>query len=72
MKYRHRLLYYRVAPIYIRYTLYTTKRKQNLQMRSFYHSCDCIVAASRPLQIYTESANPIGAVFFVFFCFLGT
>ena len=31
MKYRHRLLYYRVAPIYIRYTLYT-KRKQNLHM----------------------------------------
>ena len=24
MKYRHRLLYYRVAPIYIRYTLYNT------------------------------------------------
>jgi len=24
MKYRHRLLYYRVEPIYIRYTLYTT------------------------------------------------
>jgi hypothetical protein len=24
MKYRHRLLYYRVAPIYIRYILYTT------------------------------------------------
>ena len=29
MKYRHRLLYYRVAPIYIRYTLYTTKKKKN-------------------------------------------
>ena len=28
MKYRHRLLYYRVAPIYIRYTLYTTKKKK--------------------------------------------
>jgi hypothetical protein len=32
MKYRHRLLYYRVAPIYIRYTLllYTTKKKTKL------------------------------------------
>ena len=60
MKYRHRLLYYRVAPIYIRYTVYTTKKtKQNLQMRTLYHSRDRIVAASRPLQIYTESANPI-------------
>ena len=57
MKYRHRLLYYRVAPIYIRYTLYTTKK------------------------IYTESANPIGAVLacfgffgggFLFFIFLAT
>jgi hypothetical protein len=67
MKYRHRLLYYRVAPIYIRYTLYTTKRKQNLQIWSLYHSRDRIVAASRPLQIYTESANPIGAVLACFF-----
>jgi hypothetical protein len=30
MKYRNRLLYYRVAPIYIRYTLYTTKKKTKL------------------------------------------
>ena len=30
MKYRHRLLYYRVAPIYIMYTLYTTKKKTKL------------------------------------------
>jgi hypothetical protein len=30
MKYRHRLLYYIVAPIYIRYTLYTTKKKTKL------------------------------------------
>jgi hypothetical protein len=30
MKYRYRLLYYRVAPIYIRYTLYTTTKKTNL------------------------------------------
>jgi hypothetical protein len=70
MKYRHCLLYYRVAPIYIRYTLYTTKRKQNLQIWSLYHSRDCIVAASRPLQIYTESANPIGAVLSCLFLFL--
>jgi hypothetical protein len=38
------------------------KRKQNLQMWSLYHSRDRIVAASRPLQIYTESVNHIGAV----------
>jgi len=74
MKCRHRLLYYRVAPIYIRYTLYTTKRKQTLQIWSLYHSRDRIVAAFRPLQIYTESANPIGAVlacflFVLFFLF---
>jgi hypothetical protein len=44
-------------------TLYIPqKRKQNLQMWSLYHNCDRTVAASRPLQIYTESANPIGAV----------
>ena len=30
MKYRHRLLYYRVAPIYIRYTLYTTKKENKI------------------------------------------
>ena len=30
MKYRHRQLYYRVAPIYTRYTLYTTKKKTKL------------------------------------------
>jgi hypothetical protein len=30
MKYRHRLLYYRVAPIYTRYTLYITKKKRIL------------------------------------------
>ena len=70
MKYRHRLLYYRVAPIYIRYTLYTTKRKQSLQIWSLYHSRDRIVAASRPLQIYTESANPIRAVLACLFLFL--
>ena len=29
---------------------------------SLYHSHDGIVAASRPLQIYTESVNPFGAV----------
>ena len=28
MKYRHRFLYYIVAPIYIRYTLYTTKENK--------------------------------------------
>jgi hypothetical protein len=38
------------------------KRKQNLQIWSSYHSHDRIVAASRSVQIYTESANPIGAV----------
>jgi hypothetical protein len=38
------------------------KRQQNLQIWSLYHSRDRIVAASRPLQIYTESANPIGVV----------
>jgi hypothetical protein len=31
--------------------------------RSLYHSRDRIVATSRPLQIYNESANPIVAVF---------
>ena len=47
------------------------KRKQNLQMRSLYHSRDRIVAASRLLQIYTESVNPIGAVLSCFcFCFV--
>jgi hypothetical protein len=46
------------------------KIKENLQMWSLYHSRDRIVAASRPLQIYTESANPIGAVLSCFFfCF---
>jgi hypothetical protein len=35
--------------------------------RVFLHSRDRIVAASRPLQIYTESANPIGAVLAYFF-----
>ena len=30
MKYRHHLLYYRIAPIYLRYTLYTTKKKTKL------------------------------------------
>ena len=43
------------------------KRKQNLQIWSLYHSRDRIVAASRPRQIYTESANPIGAVLACFF-----
>jgi hypothetical protein len=74
MKYRHRLLYYRVASIYIRKTLYTTKKEKNFQIWSLYHSRDRIVAASRPLQIYTECANPIGAVLscfiFYFFCFV--
>jgi hypothetical protein len=49
------------------------KRKENLQIWSLYHSRDRIVAASRPLQIYTGSANPIGAVlacFFFVFLFL--
>jgi hypothetical protein len=37
------------------FTIYIPqKRKQNLQIRSLYHSCDRIVAALRPLQIYTE------------------
>ena len=47
------------------------KRKQNLHIWSLYHSRERIVAASRPLQIYTESANPIGAVLacFLFFGF---
>jgi hypothetical protein len=43
--------------------------------RPMYHSLDRIVATSRPLQIYTESANPIGAVlscFFLFFFFVAT
>jgi hypothetical protein len=42
-----------------------------------YHSRDRIVAASPPLHIYTESANPIGAAlacllgfWVVFFCFV--
>ena len=30
MKYRHRLPCYRVAPVYIRYTLFTTKKKTEL------------------------------------------
>jgi len=43
MKYRHRLLYYRVAPIYIRYTfIYNTKKKKKLQNWSLYHSRDRI------------------------------
>jgi hypothetical protein len=46
------------------------KRKQNLQIWSLYHSRDRIVAASRPLQIYTESANPIGVVLACFFVVL--
>jgi hypothetical protein len=68
MTYRHRLLYYRVAPIYIRYK----KRKQSLQIWSLCHSRDRIVAASRPLQIYTVSAIPIGAVLacFIFVFYL--
>jgi hypothetical protein len=37
--------------------------------RLLYHSRDRIVAASRPLQIYTESVNPIRAVLSCFFCF---
>ena len=42
--------------------------------RSLYHSRDRIVTASRPLQIYTESANPIGAVlsWFLFSLFFAT
>ena len=72
MKYRHRLLYYRVALIYIRDTLYTTKKKKKIW--SLYHTRNRIVAASRPLQIYNECANPIGAVLscfiFVFVCFV--
>ena len=44
MKYRHRLLYYKGAPIYIKYTLYTTF------VRSLYHSLDRTVAASRPCR----------------------
>ena len=66
MKYRHRLLYYRVAPIYIRYI--PQKRKQTYK---FDHcSRDRIVAASLPLQVNTARANPIGAVlsWFLFFC----
>jgi hypothetical protein len=59
-KYRHRLLYW-VAPIYIRYIPQICKVG-----RSLYHSRDRIVAASRPLQIYTESANPISPFFFVY------
>jgi hypothetical protein len=47
------------------------KRKQNLQIWSLYHSRDRIVAASRPLHIYTESANPIGAVLACFGFFFG-
>jgi hypothetical protein len=54
MKYRHHLLYYRVPPIYIRYMYIPQKRKQKLQIWSLYHSRDRIVAASRPLHIYTE------------------
>ena len=49
------------------------KKKTNLQIWSLYHSRVRIVAALRSLQIYTESANLIGAVlswffFFFFFC----
>jgi hypothetical protein len=50
------------TPLYI-----PQKRKQNLQIWSLYHSRDRIVAASQPLQIYTESANPVGAVLACFF-----
>ena len=46
------------------------KRKQILQIWWLYHSRDWIVAVSRPLQNYTESANPIGTVLACFFCFL--
>jgi hypothetical protein len=47
------------------------KRKQNLQIWSLYHSRGRIVAASRPLQIYTESANPNwAALSWVFFATL--
>ena len=38
--------------------------------RSLYHSRDRIVTASRSLQIYTQSANPIGAVLSCFFLLL--
>jgi hypothetical protein len=45
--------------------------KVSLQIWSLCHNRDRIVAASRPLQIYTVSAIPIGAVlacfFFVFY-----
>ena len=70
MKHRHHLLYYRVAPIYIRYTLYTTK-KDNKTYKFDHCTIDRIVAASRPLQIYTGSSNPIGADLAFCFLFLG-
>ena len=43
------------------------QRKQNLQIWSLYQCRDRIVAVSRPLQIYTESANLIWAVLACFF-----
>ena len=49
-----------------KYGLYTTICKIG---RSPYHNRDHIVAVSRSLQIYTESANPIRAIFSIFFFF---
>jgi hypothetical protein len=46
-----------------KYGLYTTICKIG---RSLYHHRDRIVAVSRTLQIYTESVNPIRAVFLFF------
>jgi hypothetical protein len=59
----------------------TIVKNQKLTTKTSFlkHDRDRIVAVSRPLQIYTESANPIGTVlacflfFFIalfFFCFL--
>jgi hypothetical protein len=58
--------FFRVAPIYIRYI----PQKENKTYKFYHCSCDRIVAASLPLQMYTESANPIGAVLSWFFCFV--
>jgi hypothetical protein len=58
MKYRHRLLYYRVAPIYIRYTLYTTKKKTKLTNAIIVpYSRDRIVAASCTITILICKKN---------------
>ena len=59
MKHRHRLLFLELHQL----TSDTPYIPQMCKVcRSLYHSRARIVAASRHLHIYTESANPIGAV----------